>query len=101
MSDLTSTELTLGLAAGLVGAGYLALIVMPAWRCYGRVWERIAASFLTLFMLATLLGPARGSGSRSSGRTTIRLSRATRAAEPAAACCLAIGEIPCGLGTIG
>jgi hypothetical protein len=56
MSDLTSTELTIGLAAGLVGACYIFLILMPAWRCYGRLWEKIAASFLTLFILASLLG---------------------------------------------
>jgi hypothetical protein len=56
MSDLTSTELTIGLAAGLVGACYIFLILMPAWRCYGRLWEKIAASFLTLFVLASLLG---------------------------------------------
>jgi hypothetical protein len=56
MSDLTSTELTTGLAAGLVGACYIFLILMPAWRCYSRLWEKIAASFLTLFVLASLLG---------------------------------------------
>ena len=56
MSDLTSTELTIGLAAGLVGACYIFLILMPALRCYGRLWEKIAASFLTLFILASLLG---------------------------------------------
>jgi hypothetical protein len=56
MSDLTSTELTIGLAAGLVGACYIFLILMPAWRCYGRLWEKIAASVLTLFILASLLG---------------------------------------------
>jgi hypothetical protein len=56
MSDLTSTEVTIGLAAGLVGACYVFLILMPAWRCYGRLWEKVAASFLTLFILATLLG---------------------------------------------
>jgi hypothetical protein len=56
MSDLTSTELTIGLAAGLVGACYIFLILMPAWRCYGRVWEKIAASFHTLFIHASLLG---------------------------------------------
>jgi hypothetical protein len=56
MSDLTSTELTIGLAAALVAACYILLILMPAWRCYGRIWEKIAASFLTLFILATLLG---------------------------------------------
>jgi hypothetical protein len=54
--DLTTTELVLALAAGLVGAAYIALILVPAWESYGRVWERLAAGFLTLFTLATLLG---------------------------------------------
>jgi hypothetical protein len=31
-------------------------ILAPAWTSYGRIWERVAASFLTLFILATLLG---------------------------------------------
>ena len=54
--DLTSTEIAIALAAGIVCAGYFALIVMPAWRCYGRLWEKLAASVMTLFILATLLG---------------------------------------------
>ena len=35
---------------------YVVFIVVPAWASYGRGWERVAASFLTLFMLATLVG---------------------------------------------
>jgi len=54
--DLSPTEITLALAAGVVGAGYIAFILVPAWEAYGRVWEKIAASFLTLFILVTLLG---------------------------------------------
>ena len=54
--DLTNTEIAIALASGLVLACYVLLILIPAWRCYGRVWEKIAASFLTLFVLATLLG---------------------------------------------
>ncbi len=54
--DLSSTEIAIALAAGLVAACYVALILMPAWRCYGRFWERLGAGFLTLFILATLLG---------------------------------------------
>ena len=56
MLDLTTTELTIALAAGLTASCYAGLIVLPAWRCYGRLWEKLAASFLTLFILATLLG---------------------------------------------
>jgi hypothetical protein len=54
--DFTSTEIAIALAAGVVASCYIWLIVMPAWRCYGRLWEKLAASFLTLFVLATLLG---------------------------------------------
>jgi hypothetical protein len=54
--DLTTTELALALAAGVVGAGYIAFILVPAWESYGRLWERVAAGFLTIFTLATLLG---------------------------------------------
>jgi hypothetical protein len=60
--DLSTTEITLGVAAGVVGAGYLALILLPVWRCYGRLWEKMAAAFLTLFILATLLGAGAGIG---------------------------------------
>ena len=58
----STVEITLAVAAGVVGAGYLALIVAPAWQCYGRMWEKLAASFLTLFILATLLGIGTGIG---------------------------------------
>ena len=54
--DFTTTELTVAIAAGIVGAGYLAFILTPAVSAYGRVWERIAAGFLTLYILGTLLG---------------------------------------------
>ena len=35
---------------------YGMFIVVPAWGSYGRVWERMAASFLTLFILAAMIG---------------------------------------------
>ncbi len=54
--DLTTTELSIAVAAGIAGAGYIAFILMPAVSAYGRLWERTAAGFLTLFMLATLVG---------------------------------------------
>jgi hypothetical protein len=54
--DFSSTEIAIALAAGVVIACYVALILIPAWRCYGRLWERIAAGFMTLFILGTMLG---------------------------------------------
>ena len=54
--DFSSTEIAIALASGVVLSCWLALIAAPAWRCYGRLWEKLAASVLTLFILGTLLG---------------------------------------------
>ncbi|HEV2075192.1 MAG TPA: hypothetical protein VGR10_03050 [Thermoleophilaceae bacterium] len=53
--ELTVLNIGLVLAAVLILVGYVVFLLVPAWRSYGRIWERMAASFLTLFMLATLL----------------------------------------------
>jgi hypothetical protein len=34
---------------------YVALIVVPAWGAYTRLWQRVAATFLSLYVLAALL----------------------------------------------
>jgi hypothetical protein len=62
LSQLSVTQIALG-AGGLVAlVGYATLIVVPAWVSYGRWWERIGAAFMTLFILATLLGIGVGLG---------------------------------------
>jgi hypothetical protein len=56
MNELSATQIAIA-AAGLVSfVGYAIFILRPAWASYGRMWEKVAASFLTLFILATLLG---------------------------------------------
>lgn len=54
--EFSTTELVIVLAGALVVACYIALILLPATRCYGRVWEKLAAGFLTIYVLATLVG---------------------------------------------
>ena len=54
--ELSLLNIGLAAACGVILAGYLAYILLPAVKAYGRIWERIAAGFLTLFMLSTLLG---------------------------------------------
>ena len=54
--DLSSTEIVIALASALVLVCYVVLIALPAARCYGRLWEKMAAGLLTLYVLATLLG---------------------------------------------
>lgn len=56
MSRSTINELVLG-GAGLVGlALYVGLILRPAWSSYSRVWERLAATVLSLYVLGVLIG---------------------------------------------
>jgi hypothetical protein len=62
LPDLSATQIAVG-AGGLVAlVAYAVLIVAPAWASYGRWWERFAASFMTLFILATLVGVGAGIG---------------------------------------
>ena len=35
---------------------YAGLILAPAWTSYTRLWERVAAGFLTLYVLGVLVG---------------------------------------------
>jgi hypothetical protein len=43
-------------AAGLVSlVAFVGLILVPAVSSYGRLWEKAAASFLSLFVLAALV----------------------------------------------
>ena len=55
VTDPSPVDISIMLSAAIVVICYVVFIVAPAWASYGRVWERIAASFLTLFMLATLM----------------------------------------------
>jgi hypothetical protein len=45
------------ICAGVFGlALYAGLILVPAWTSYARVWERLAATVLSLYVLAVLVG---------------------------------------------
>jgi hypothetical protein len=48
--------LVVAIGCGVIAvAAWLGLLVVPAWRSYSRIWERLAATFLTLYVLAALL----------------------------------------------
>jgi hypothetical protein len=56
VDSLTVTYLILG-AAGVVGFSFFAVMILaPAWTAYGRSWERFAAAFLSIFVLAAFAG---------------------------------------------
>ena len=56
LQHLSITEITLGVTAFVSAVAFLVFIVAPAWASYGRLWERIAAGFLSIYIGAALLG---------------------------------------------
>ena len=54
--DLSTTELVIALAGALTLICFVALILVPATRCYARVWEKLCAGVLSLYVLGTLVG---------------------------------------------
>ena len=53
----TTINYLVGGGAVAVGLGlYTGLILVPAWTSYSRLWERLAATLLTFYVLAVLVG---------------------------------------------
>ncbi|HEY2719054.1 MAG TPA: hypothetical protein VGI52_05445 [Solirubrobacteraceae bacterium] len=62
MSRTTINELV-AVCAGTVGfALYAGLILVPAWTAYTRLWQRVAATVLSLYVLAVIVGIGIGAG---------------------------------------
>ena len=56
MSNEQVTYIVAGVC-GLVALGaYVSLLLIPAWTSYGRVWERVCAAFLSLYVLLAFVG---------------------------------------------
>jgi len=56
VSRTTINELV-AVGAGTFGlALYVGLILVPAWSAYTRLWQRLAATLLSLYVLAVLVG---------------------------------------------
>jgi hypothetical protein len=56
MSRSQINELVAGASAVIVFAVYAGLILRPAWNAYSRMWERVAAAVLSLYVLAVFVG---------------------------------------------
>ncbi len=53
----TDVNYLVAVCAGVFGlAAYAGLILVPAWTAYSRLWERLAATVLSLYVLAVLVG---------------------------------------------
>ena len=45
------------IGSGVLGLiAYIAFILVPAWGAYSRIWQRFAASFLTLYIFVAMVG---------------------------------------------
>ena len=55
MSSEQIIYLVAGSSAVIVLAAYVGLILVPAWTAYSHIWERLAAVFLSLYVLAGFL----------------------------------------------
>jgi hypothetical protein len=64
MSNQTWTYIAVGTAAGLSLIAWVALVLVPAWTSYSRLWERFVATILSLYVLAAfvLAGALLGAG---------------------------------------
>ena len=56
MSRSQINELVAGASAVIALAVYAGLILRPAWTAYSRLWERVAAAVLSLYVLAVFVG---------------------------------------------
>jgi hypothetical protein len=55
LAKLTEQYLLYGVAGAICLALFVTLILSPALSAYGRIWEKAAAGFLSLFILAALV----------------------------------------------
>lgn len=55
LTDLGHQYLLYGIAAAICLVVFVTLILAPALSAYGRIWEKTAAGFLSLFVLAALV----------------------------------------------
>lgn len=53
----TAVSYLVAVCAGVFGLALFAgLILAPAWSAYSRLWERLAAGILSLYVLVVLVG---------------------------------------------
>ena len=55
MSNQDVTYLVVAGAGALSLVVWIALVLVPAWTAYSRVWERLAATVLSLYVLAAFV----------------------------------------------
>ena len=62
MSNTSITYLVAACTGVFSLAAFTAWVVVPAWTAYGTVWQRLGALFLSLYVLAAMIGAGTGLG---------------------------------------
>jgi hypothetical protein len=62
MSNQDVTYLVVAGAGALSLVAWIALVLVPAWTAYSTVWERFAATILSLYVLAAFVALGAGMG---------------------------------------
>lgn len=62
MSNDTLTLVIGGAAAAISVIAWAVLVLVPAWTSYSRVWERLAATVLSLYVLGAFALAGSGVG---------------------------------------
>jgi hypothetical protein len=55
LQKIQNEYLLFGIAGLITLAAFIGLILVPALSSFGRIWEKAAAGFLSLFVLAALI----------------------------------------------
>ena len=62
MTNEQVTYLVAGACILISLGAYVSLILVPAWTSYSRTWERVAAAFLSLYVLLAFIGVGAAGG---------------------------------------
>jgi hypothetical protein len=55
MTNQTWTYIAIGSAAGVSLIAWVGLVLVPAWTSFSRVWERLVATVLSVYVLAAFV----------------------------------------------
>lgn len=62
MTNTSITYLVAACAGVFSLAAFTAFVVVPAWGSYSRTWERLAAMFLSLYVMLAMAGAGVAAG---------------------------------------
>jgi hypothetical protein len=62
VSNRDITYIVVGCCGVFIVAAYVAFLLVPAWTAYTRIWQRLAATLLSLYVLAAFVAVGAAGG---------------------------------------